>query len=107
VQAIIDHYACLEYITKYASKSERTSKVINEAFSKVLTNTKESDSGANIIRRLMIKSVGERDYSIQEVMHHLLSLKLYSSTYSVISASLEGSRKILLKQNAIEANHLT
>ena len=43
VQAIIDHYACLEYITKYASKSERTSKVINEAFSKVLTNTKESD----------------------------------------------------------------
>ena len=40
----------------------------------------------------MIKSVGQRDYSIQEVMHHLL--KCVSATYGVINASLDGSRRI-------------
>ena len=41
----------------------------------------------------MMKALGERD-SEQETMHHLLSLKLYSSTFNVKRISLEGSRRI-------------
>lgn len=42
----------------------------------------------------MIKSVGQRDYSIQEVLHHLLSLKCVSATHEVVNASLDGSRRV-------------
>lgn len=42
----------------------------------------------------MMRSVGLRDMSIQEVCHQVLQLKLYSSSYEVITTSLEGSRKV-------------
>ena len=42
----------------------------------------------------MIKSLGERDFSAQETMHHLLSLKLHSTTFHVKSLSLNGSRRL-------------
>ena len=103
IQPIIDHHACLEYIAKYASKAEKISDVVKDAFNKVMTQTTETDSGARIIRKLIIRSVGERDFSIKEVMHHLLSLKLYRSTFNVISVSLEGTRKINFQANGIES----
>lgn len=42
----------------------------------------------------MLTTVGNRDYSVQEVMHHLLSLKCLSASFEVITASLDGTRKI-------------
>ena len=41
-----------------------------------------------------MKSLGERDYAAQETMHHLLSLKLHSSSYKVMPVSLNGSRRV-------------
>ena len=41
-----------------------------------------------------MKSFGQRDYSAQEVMHHLLSLKLVSSSLKVVPVSLNGSRRV-------------
>ena len=41
-----------------------------------------------------MKSLGERDYAAQEIMHHLLSLKLHRSSFKVISVSLNGSRRV-------------
>lgn len=41
-----------------------------------------------------MKTLGERDYAAQETMHNLLSLKLHSSTFTVILVSLNGSRKV-------------
>ena len=41
-----------------------------------------------------MKSLGERDYAAQETMHHLLSLKLHSSSFKMISVSLNGSRRV-------------
>ena len=48
----------------------------------------------SVIQKLMIKAVGERDFSVQEVMHHILSLKLISSSFQVVNVSVDGSRKI-------------
>lgn len=45
---------------------------------------------------------GERDFSAQEVMHHIMSLKLVSSTFNVVNFSLDGSRKISIKGDNIE-----
>ena len=41
-----------------------------------------------------MKTLGERDYAAQETMHHLLSLKLHSSSFTVIQVSLNGSRRV-------------
>ena len=41
-----------------------------------------------------MKSLGQRDFSAQETMHHMLSLKLVSSSFNVVPISLDGSRKI-------------
>lgn len=47
----------------------------------------------------MMRAVGQRDMSIQEVMHQILSIKLVSSSFQVITASLDGSRKVFLSEN--------
>ena len=41
-----------------------------------------------------MKYLGERDYAAQETMHHLLSLKLHSSSFNVIPVSLNGLRRV-------------
>ena len=42
----------------------------------------------------MMKCLEDRDFSAQETMHHLLSLKLHSTTFHVKSFSLNGSRRL-------------
>ena len=46
------------------------------------------------IKKVVMKTLGERDYAAQETMHHLLSLKLHSSSFKVIPVSLNGSRRV-------------
>ena len=41
-----------------------------------------------------MKTLGERDYAAQETMHHLMSLKLHSSSFKVMPVSLNGSRRL-------------
>lgn len=41
-----------------------------------------------------MKTLGERDYDAHETMHHLLSLKLHSSSFNVIPVSLNGSCRV-------------
>ncbi|CAB4018424.1 ATP-dependent DNA helicase PIF1 [Paramuricea clavata] len=46
------------------------------------------------IKKVVLKTLGERDYSTQEVMHHLFSSKLHSSSFNVVPVSLNGSRRV-------------
>lgn len=79
---------------KYTSKGEKASSVLNNAFTNVISKIPDTSDIHNIFKQIMIKSVGQRDYSIQEVMHHLLSLKCVSATHEVVIASLDGSRRV-------------
>lgn len=47
----------------------------------------------------MMRAVGPRDMSVQEVMHLILSIRLVSSTFQVIAALLDGSRKVNLTKD--------
>ncbi|XP_066915540.1 uncharacterized protein [Clytia hemisphaerica] len=102
IQIILDHNACLNYIVKYASKAEKISDVAKEAFTSVIENLSGEETSGNIFRKLIIKSVGERDFSAQEVMHQIMSLKLHCSSFEVISCSLEGSRQIKIANGELE-----
>ena len=94
IQVIIDYYLCLEYIAKYASKAEKISSVAREAVTSVLCEPSNQNDTKRALRKFMMRAVGQRDMSIQQVMHHILSIKLISSTFQVITTSLEGSRKV-------------
>ena len=91
---VIDHYACVEYLTKYAAKSEPRSPILRQAFNSVVQSSGADNNPHKTIKRVVMKTLGERNYAAQETMHHLLSLKLHSSTYSVIPICLNGSRKV-------------
>ena len=68
IQVIIDYHSCLEYIGKYASKGETMSSVGKDAFTSVLSDPNNVDAN-RAIKKILMKAVGQRDMSIQEVMH--------------------------------------
>jgi len=94
IQAVIDYHACIEYLTKYASKGEPGCSVMKTAFNAVVRNCNSNTNTTKLIKKVVMKSLGQRDFSAQEVMHHLLSLKLVSSSFNVLPISLDGSHKV-------------
>ena len=95
IQVVIDHYACVEYLTKYAAKGEPKSQSMNQLFKAILQNRSNENSDAKkAIKKLAMKALGERDFSAQETMHLLMALKLHSCSFKVIPVSLTGSRKV-------------
>ena len=48
-----------------------------------------------------MKAVGQRDMSVQKVMHQILSLKLFSSSFQAVTASLDGTRKINVQHDTV------
>ena len=104
IQLIIDHHACIEYLAKYASKAEKMSSVARDTFVSVVNNLQDDSCPKSAIRKLMMKSVGERDMGIQEVMHHILSLKLYRSSFNVITVSLDNSSKCKISKDELSVS---
>ena len=92
IQVVIDHYACVEYLTKYAAKGEPRSPMLKQAFNYIVQNyiVDNNSDPRRVIKKIVMKTLGERDYAAQETMHHLLSVKLHSSSFEVISVSLNG-----------------
>ena len=77
-------------------KAERIPSVAREASTSVLCESSHQNHSIRALRKLIMTAVGQRDMSIQEVMHHILSIKLVSSSFQVITTSLDGSRKVRL-----------
>ena len=95
IQLVIDHHACVEY------KGEKMSSIARNAYVAVVSKVSDVSSAHNAIKKLMIKYFGERDMGKQEVMHQILSLKLYTSSFQTIIISLDNSRLFKIKENDI------
>lgn len=104
IQVIIDHHACIEYLAKYAAKGEPRSPQLKDTFNSIIQNSGCETNPQKMIKKVMMKTLGERDFSSQETMHLLLSLKLHSTTFIVIPVSLIGSRRV---QTYANKNHET
>ena len=61
------------------AKGEPRSNMLKNAFNSAVQNVNSSTDPLKVMKNIMIKTLGERDFSAQETMHLLLSLKLYSS----------------------------
>ena len=94
IQVVIDYHACIEYLVKYASKGEPRSPVLKQAFTFVMRTCSINNNPTKLIKKAIMKSLGQRDFSAQEIMHHLMSLKLVSSSFHVVPVNLNGSRRI-------------
>ena len=70
------------------------SSLVKTAFTSVVTKLTDNSDVHTTFKQIIIRTIGNRDYSIQEVMHQLLSLKCVSSSFEVVIASLDGSRRI-------------
>jgi len=94
IQLITRFRECIEYVTKYAAKGEPQSNAVKEAFRSVMETSTSQSSVKQALNKIIMKSLGQRDFAAQETMHHLLSLKLVSSSFKVVTVILEGSRKV-------------
>jgi len=80
LKPVLTIHAALQYISKYASKSEPRSMAFSDIFNQILNKSKPEEISLISIQKLLINSVTERDISAQETCHLLLSIPLYHSS---------------------------
>lgn len=73
-----------EYLAKYCSKSEPTTKSYRELRDIVMLNVSSREPALSLARKLMNQFIGERDISAQEVSHALLNLPYSRSNRQVV-----------------------
>ena len=92
MQYIMSRNRVLNYIAKYAAKSE--SKGLKAVYGNALKTLKSDSSSLKMVQKLMISCVGERNYSAQETCHLLLGLPMYRASRDFVILSLDGSRQV-------------
>ena len=70
--------ACVEYLTKYVANDEHRTLILKAEFNKIMNNAPSNDNPHKGIKKVVMKTIGERDDAAQEIMHHLLTLKLHT-----------------------------
>ena len=67
---------------------------MKEVYNNIVRSLRDGSSSLKVVQKLLINSVGERDFSAQETCHHLLQLPLVKSTRDFTILSLDGSRQV-------------
>ncbi|XP_055329698.1 uncharacterized protein LOC129582250 [Paramacrobiotus metropolitanus] len=92
---IVDRYAVLNYVAKYASKSEPRSSTYAEILHHIIREeVTDADLGKKAIQKLLMKSISERDYSAQECCHLLLGHDLYQCSRPFVTIVLKSDEWI-------------
>ena len=93
MQYCVSKQRVIKYIAKYATKCEPRSQTMKDVFTQEVQNLRDERSALQVVQKLFINTVGERDYSAQETCH-LLQLPLIKSTRDHIVLSLDGSHQV-------------
>ena len=65
-----------------------------DTFTKIVRGLKDGNLSLKAVQKLLIHTVGDRDYSAQETCHILLQLPMYKASRDFIVVSLDGSRAV-------------
>ena len=87
---IISQKKVIEYCTKYVTRSQS----LRDVYTSIVCSLKEGNNSLKAVQKLLINSVGEREYSAQETCHLLLQLPLVNTSRDFIVVNLDGSRAI-------------
>ncbi|KAK3923346.1 ATP-dependent DNA helicase [Frankliniella fusca] len=86
---IISERILYKYIAKYASKCEYNSSEYSSVLSQLLDNGQfEDEHCKKVVRKLMIQTCAEHDYSAQEVMYLLLNFPLVNCSREFVIINL-------------------
>ena len=94
MQYIVSRQKVVDYCTKYVTKSEPRSQTLKDVFTKIVRGLKDGSRSLKAVQKLLINSVGNRDYSAQETCHLLLQLPMYKASREFVVLSLDGSRLV-------------
>ena len=94
MQYCVSRQKVIKYCAKYATKSEPRSQPLKDVFSTIVRSLDENSSSLKAVQKLLINSVGERDYSAQETCHLLLQLPMFRASRDFGVLSLDGSRAV-------------
>ena len=100
IKPVLSKFAAIDYIAKYASKSEKEAP----AFPKLLASVANSMDGDRMAQsacqKALNKMLGERTYSAQETVHLLLGIPLVqaSVTFQTIYTGTDGGYQKLAAQ---------
>ena len=95
MQYCVSRQKVITYCAKYATKCEPRSVPLKEIFTNIVRSLREDNSSLTAVQKLLISSVGERDYSAQETCHLLLQLPLFRASRDFVYLSLDGSRSVV------------
>jgi hypothetical protein len=88
LQIILDHRAAIDYMVKYATKSEKTGKPLQQIYHDIFSTCNDDDNPNTKVRSLMIHLIaGNRDLGQCEVSRLLFSDPLYHSTFTYVMQS--------------------
>ena len=94
LRLILDEEAAIWYMFKYANKQEKRSDNAGEIFSSIMGG-KHRDT-AHRWRRLMLKSVGNKDMGGKKTAHSILQLPMCRPGFEFAIFSLDGSWQLQL-----------
>ena len=80
MQFVISTRRVIEYCTKYVTKSEPRSETLKDTYTRIVRSLKDGNRSLKVVQKLLIHTVGERDYSAQETCHILLQLPMYKAS---------------------------
>ena len=80
MQYIVSWRKVIEYCTKCVTKSEPHSQSLKEVFTTIIRSLKDGNTSVKAVQKLLIHSVGERDYSAQETCQLLLQLPMFKAS---------------------------
>lgn len=87
-------------MAKCATKSEPQSKVPREIYSTIMRGIKDDATSLNVVQKLLVNTVGERDFSAQETCRLLLQLPMYRATRVRVSPQTQKGRNISSTANS-------
>ena len=94
----------VEYCAKYATKCEPRSQSM-EIFNSIVTSLKDGCTALTALQKLLISSIGQRDFSSQETCHLLLQLPVLKASSDFLVLSLDGTHAV--EQNSEEGESAT
>ena len=71
MQYVVSRRRVINYVAKYATKSEPRSKSLKTVYSTIMKSLKDDDKSLKVVQKILINSVGERDLSPASSTSHV------------------------------------
>lgn len=84
----------INYVAKCATKSEPHSKALKAVYGIILKTLNDDDNALKVVQKLLINSVGARDFSVQENLLLLHQLAMCRASCDFVNLSLDGSQEL-------------